>query len=153
MALVKDAKGEVVEKLARDRSLFVLPDQLKLGNFLEKMMVTLPPGKYTVECAVMDQHSGKTGTQRSEFTVAPKASGVAISSLVSMRSYTPNVKGLDPNDPLQFQGGSITPTMDLTLQERSQHRLAALLHRLSGSLDHSQTFRRNRIQAGRKESD
>jgi VWFA-related protein len=117
VALVKDAKGEVVEKLARDRSLFVLPDQLKLGNFLEKMMVTLPPGKYTVECALMDQQSGKTGTQRSEFTVGPKTAGVAISSLAPMRSYTPNAKGLDPNDPLQFQGGSITPTMDLTVKK------------------------------------
>jgi hypothetical protein len=34
-----------------------------------------------------------------------------------MRSYTPNVKGLDANDPFQFQGGSVTPTMDLTVKK------------------------------------
>ena len=34
-----------------------------------------------------------------------------------MRSYTPNAKGLDPNDPFQFQGGSVTPTMDLTVKK------------------------------------
>jgi hypothetical protein len=34
-----------------------------------------------------------------------------------MRSYTPNAKGLDANDPFQFQGGSITPTMDLTVKK------------------------------------
>ncbi len=34
-----------------------------------------------------------------------------------MRSYTPNAKGLDPDDPFQFQGGSITPTLDLTVKK------------------------------------
>ena len=116
-ALVKDAKGEVVQKLTRDRSFQVTPEQLKMGNFLDKMTVALPPGKYTLESAVMDRESGKIGTQRSEFTVPAKAGGVAISSLVPMRSYTPNAKGLDPGDPFQFQGGSITPTMDLTVKK------------------------------------
>jgi VWFA-related protein len=117
VALVKDAKGEVIQKLARDRGFQVTPDQLKLGNFLDKMTVTLPPGKYTLESAVMDRESGKIGTGRLEFTVPAKAPGVAISSLTPMRSYTPNAKGLDPNDPFQFQGGSITPTMDLTVKK------------------------------------
>jgi VWFA-related protein len=116
-ALVKDAKGEVVQKLTRDRGFQVTADQLKLGNFLDKMTVALPAGKYSLESAVMDRESGKIGTQRSEFTVPAKAPGVAISSLVPMRSYTPNAKGLDPNDPFQFQGGSVTPTMDLTVRK------------------------------------
>ena len=34
-----------------------------------------------------------------------------------MRSYTPNAKGLDADDPFQFQGGSVTPTMDLTVKK------------------------------------
>jgi VWFA-related protein len=117
VALVKDAKGEVVQKLTRDRGFQVTPDQLKMGNFLDKMTVTLAPGKYTLESAVMDRESGKIGTQRSEFTVPSKAPGVGISSLTPMRSYTPNAKGLDPNDPFQFQGGSVTPTMDLTVKK------------------------------------
>ena len=116
-ALVKDAKGEVVQKLSRDRGFQVTPEQLKMGNFLDKMTVALPAGKYSLESAVMDRESGKIGTQRSEFTVPAKAGGVAISSLIPMRSYTPNAKGLDPNDPFQFQGGSVTPTMDLTAKK------------------------------------
>ena len=117
VALVKDAKGEVVQKLARDRAFQVTPDQLKLGNFLDKMTVTLAPGKYSLESAVMDREGGKIGTLHSELTVPAKAPGVAISSLTPMRSYTPNAKGLDANDPFQFQGGSITPTMDLTVKK------------------------------------
>jgi VWFA-related protein len=117
VALVKDDKGEVVQKLARDRAFQVTPDQLKLGNFLDKMTVTLAAGKYSLESAVMDREGGRIGARRSEFTVPPASAGVAISSLVPVRSHTPNAKGLDVNDPFQFQGGSITPTMDLVVRK------------------------------------
>jgi VWFA-related protein len=117
VVLVKDAKGEVVQKLARDRGFQVTPEQLKLGNFLDRMTVTLSAGKYTLESAVMDRQSGKIGTGHLEFTVPSKVPGVAISSLTPMRSYTPNAKGLEPNDPFQFQGGAITPTLDLTVKK------------------------------------
>jgi len=110
-ALIKDGKGEVVEKLSRDRSFQVTPDQLKFGNLVEKSAVLLPPGKYTVETAVMDRESGKIGMSSSNLTVNPKSSGVSISSLAVVRGYTPNAKGLDPNEPFQFQGGAITPTL------------------------------------------
>jgi VWFA-related protein len=116
-ALVKDDKGEVVQKLTRDRSFPVTAEQLKLGHFLDKMTVGLPSGKYRLESAVIDRESGKIGTQRSEFTVPARVPGVGISSLAAMRSYTPNAKGLDPADPFQFQGGSITPTLDLTVKK------------------------------------
>jgi VWFA-related protein len=113
-ALVKDAQGEVAgPKLSRDRALqHVTADQLKMGNFVEKLPLNLPPGKYSLETAVMDRESGKMGIERSGFTVGPTGKGVRISSLTSVRSYTPDVKGLDPNDPFQFQGGTITPTLN-----------------------------------------
>ena len=110
--LVKDSKGEVVQKLTRDRSLQVTADQLKQGNFLEKMQVIVPPGKYVFETAVMDRESGKTGMQRMEFTVEPKKAGVGMSSLTAVRAYTPAAKNLDPEEPFQFEGGSITPTLN-----------------------------------------
>jgi VWFA-related protein len=114
-ALVKDTKGEVVQKLGRDRSFQVTADQVKMGNFVDKMMLVMPPGKYTLESAVMDRESSRIGMERSEFTIAAKRKGVGISSLTAVRSYTPNAKGLDPNEPFQFQGGSITPTLDTSV--------------------------------------
>ena len=41
-----------------------------------------------------------------------QAKGVGISSLTLVRSFTPNATGLDPNEPFQFQGASIVPTLD-----------------------------------------
>ena len=49
-----------------------------------------------------------------------------------MRSYTPNAKGLDPDEPFQFQGGSVTPTMDNVVKKVPEFRSAAVLHGLPG---------------------
>ena len=88
------------------------------------MTATVPPGHYSLESAVMDQESGNIGMQRSEFTIAPSAGkGVGISSLAAVRSFTPQAKGLDPADPFQFQGGSITPTLDTTVQKNPNSAL------------------------------
>jgi VWFA-related protein len=116
-ALVKDVKGEVVHKITRDRSFHVTEDQQRLGNFLDKTEVPLAPGKYTLETAVIDQEGTKMGVQRSEFTVPARTPGVSISSLLPMRSYTPNAKNLDAAEPFQFQGGSVTPTMDTIVKK------------------------------------
>jgi VWFA-related protein len=116
-ALVKNSKGEVVDKITRDRSFRVTEDQHKMGNFLDKTTLTLAPGKYTLDSAVMDYLTQKAGVQHAEFTVPASQSGVGISSLVPMRSYTPNAKGLDPQEPFQFQGGSVTPTMDASIKK------------------------------------
>ncbi len=114
-AVIKDAKGEVVEKVTRDRNLQVTADQLKLGNFVEKMTLAFAPGKYVLETAVMDRESSKIGMQHSEFTIGSKSKGVAISSLTGVRGYLPNVKNLDPNEPFRFQGGTVTPTLNTSV--------------------------------------
>jgi VWFA-related protein len=77
VVLLKTSSGEVVQKLSRDRSFIVTADQLKMGNFVDKLTARISPGKY---------------------------------------SYTPNAQGLDPADAFQFQGGSITPTLNASVQ-------------------------------------
>ena len=115
-ALVKDSTGQVVEKVTRDRSFKVTEDQHKLGNFLDKTTFVLAPGKYTLDVAVLDEANQKIGVDHSEFTVAG-ANGVGISNLLPIRSATPNPKGIDPNEPFQFQGNSLTPTLDMTIKK------------------------------------
>jgi VWFA-related protein len=113
--LIKNNRGELVQKLTRDRSLQVTADQMKAGNFIDKLPAVLAPGGYALETAVIDLESGKIGTQRSEFTVAANAKGVGVSSITAVRSYTPNAKGLDPQEPFQYQGGAITPTLNTSV--------------------------------------
>ena len=112
-ALIKNSTGEVVQKITRDRSFKMTAEQHAIGNLLDKStLFDLTPGKYSLESAIIDQQSQKSGMQRMDFTVPEEKSGVGLSSLMPMRSYTPKVKDLDPSDPFQFQGGSVTPTMD-----------------------------------------
>ncbi len=129
-ALVKHSKGDVVEKLTHDRSFQVSADQLKMGNFVEKMPVVVAPGKYTLETAVMDRESGKIGMERTEFTVAAKAKGVGLSSLTMVRSFAP-AKGPDPSEAFEFQGQVITPTLNNSVPrvENSFLRLYFVVYR------------------------
>jgi VWFA-related protein len=115
-ALVKDSAGQVVQKVTRDRSFKVTEEQHNLGNFLDKTTVVLPPGKYTMDTAVLDEANQKIGVDHADFTVAP-VSGVGISSLLPIRSGTPNAKGLDPDEPFQFQGTLLTPTLDMVVKK------------------------------------
>jgi VWFA-related protein len=114
--LVKDGRGEVVEKLTRDRSYTVSAEQLKMGNLVEKSTITLPPGDYTLDSAVMDMESGKIAMHHGALTVPVKTPGVGLSGLTGVRSYVPNAKNLDPNEPFQFQGGLITPTLNTSVK-------------------------------------
>ena len=109
-ALVKDAKGEVVQKLTRDRSFQVTPEQLKLGNFLDKMTVTLPPGKYTPgKRSDGSARAARSGRSARNSTVPAKAAGVSHFFARPDALLHAERQRLDPNDPFQFQGGSVTP--------------------------------------------
>jgi VWFA-related protein len=125
-ALVKDDKGQVVQKMTRDRSLQVTEAQMKGGNFFEKLSAVLPPGKYSLQTAVMDRESGKIGAQTSEFTVEAKSKGVSVSSIAPVRSYNPNQKPADANEPFQYQGGSITPMLNSVVVVANENAILPL---------------------------
>ena len=113
VALLKDEKGEIVKKLSRDLPLSGPTSQIpqvKGGNFIYKEQFSVPPGKYTLEAAVIDHEANKLSAKKSPFVDDYKP-GVAISSLTQVRNHQPGAKDLDPADPYQYQGGKITPTL------------------------------------------
>jgi VWFA-related protein len=115
VALVKNAQGEVVQKFSRDLPLAgsaaQIP-QLKAGHFIYKEHLKLPPGRYTVETAVIDQESGKIAAKKAALVAPARTGGVALSSLSVVRSYQANVPGPDANDPFVYQGGRVTPALN-----------------------------------------
>ena len=112
VALIKDSKGALVEKITNDRSLRVTAAQRDSGKFLDKTILNLAPGKYTLDSAVADMANMKIGAQHAEFDVTGAGTGVGISALIPVRWFTPDTKDLDPEDPFQVGGGSVIPTMD-----------------------------------------
>lgn len=113
VALIKDSSGAVVQKFTRDLPLQGTLDKLagvKSGNFIYKEMLSLPAGRYTLEAAVIDRETNRTSATRGSYELNG-GKGVGISSISLVRTYQPNAKDLDPDDPFQFQGGRITPTL------------------------------------------
>ncbi|MFN7994507.1 MAG: VWA domain-containing protein [Bryobacteraceae bacterium] len=125
LALIRNAKGDVVRKIARDLPFDAPPGQTKViraGNFVFTDPFFVPPGRYTVEVAVLDRKADKASARKSVF-LATEAAGLSVSSLMRVRDYAPHAQDLQPEDPFQYQGGRITPTLDETLHENQNATL------------------------------
>lgn len=116
---VKEPSGKVVQKFSRDLPLKGKLEQLaalKASNFNFREQVTAPPGRYIVEAVIADQFSGKTGARKTSLLANPPAGAVSLSSVTVVRNFQPNVKDLSADEPFQFQGGRITPTLNTNLK-------------------------------------
>ncbi len=119
MTQVRNSDGNVVEKFTRDLPLKgSLPqlEALKSSNFNFRERFSVPPGRYVVETAVIDQLSGKVGARKTSFVATASSSALAMSSVTVVRNFQPAVKDLSVEEPFQFQGGRITPTLNNTIK-------------------------------------
>jgi len=111
LALVKDAQGQIVGRASKDASLDVSDDHLAAVQ-AELMTyagaVSLPPGQYTVEAAVVD-HEGQrasTGVLQIENRAQP---GLGISDLMPVRRLENLDRPPDPADPFEYAGTRVLP--------------------------------------------
>ena len=117
---VLDPQGKVIEKFTRDLPLMGKIEQLealKTSNFNFRERFSVPPGRYVVETAVIDQLSKKVGARKMSFIAVPAKGALAMSSVTVVRNFQPNAKGLTPEEPYQFQGGRISPTLNETMRK------------------------------------
>lgn len=118
VALVKDTQGTVVQKFSQDLPLNVANDKkagLATGNFTFNKAFDIGPGSYTLETAVADYEGNKAGAQRVSFVVPAPEKGVNISDATIVRSFAKQATAMDPQDPFEYQGGKITPSLDTKL--------------------------------------
>jgi VWFA-related protein len=130
LALIKDAGGEVVEKIGRDVPFSGPLDKreaFRRGNFIYTQPVVLPAGRYTVETAVLDRESMKTSAKKVAVVVPRHERGVALSSLTLVRSADP-VAARNPADPLEFRGGKVTPTLADEAQTKARPALYFVIY-------------------------
>jgi len=111
-ALVKDAQGQVVEKLSKDLP-YAVPhakiEELRRGVVSFTTPLHLPAGRYSLETAAVDRDSMHAGVHRSVLVVPPVAGGLAVSDLVLVRRVDPAEEPHNPSDPLLVRGGAVTP--------------------------------------------
>lgn len=88
LAVLRAPTGEVVEKLSEDSPVFLPRQQraaLKRGNAVFLRTFTAPPGRYTLETAVVDRLAGHYSVRRRLLEVAGPAPGLAVSELALIR--------------------------------------------------------------------
>jgi VWFA-related protein len=118
LALVKDQQGQIVQRFSRDYPFHVPKDRLAAFQeqiFLEKVPMSLGPGRYTLESSVMDAEGLQVGAKRASLVVPPPVPGVAISSLALVRRSDPVPPQATP-DSYHYQGTRIVPTLDTNVQ-------------------------------------
>ena len=121
IAIFKDAQGSIVRKFSQDiprQGPLDKIDAFKMGHFIYSQHAPLPAGRYTLETAVTDRKSGKLGARKSAILIPATSQSLGISSLVRVRSITPQEPGdaasmadrLD--DPFQIAAGKVSPGLD-----------------------------------------
>jgi VWFA-related protein len=113
VAMVKDGNGEVVEKFRGDVPLAATAAQvpaLKNSHFIFTRNVDLPPGRYTLEAAVIDRTGNRVSARKSGFLVPAPQTRLEISSVALVRSLRDQSEST-PDDPFQMGGKVITPTL------------------------------------------
>lgn len=115
VALIKDDKGQVVEKLSRDLALNQPADkveQFRRGRMIFTRAVKLTPGRYTLESAVADQQAGKAGARRAALVIPSRLpAGPSMSGLMLVRRFDKPSPEPEADDPLQLPDRRVVPTL------------------------------------------
>ena len=115
LALVRDADGEVVDKYSLDKPYYI-PDANLAAVRADQLTYThaldLPPGRYTVEAAVVDREGAQATTGTASFEIPAPPKGVAISSLAMVEHLDPAGSQPDPSDPFTIKDKHVTPMVD-----------------------------------------
>jgi hypothetical protein len=113
LAVVRDARGVVREHFSQDSPVEV-PEQsleaLRRGNAVFTRSFTVPPGRYGVELAVLDQSAKRASVRKSVLVVAPPRPGLTLSSLALVKRTESVPEGaLESSDPLRNGSSRIVP--------------------------------------------
>ncbi|MGA2594055.1 MAG: VWA domain-containing protein [Bryobacteraceae bacterium] len=105
LTLVKDTTGQVVDKFSQDSPYDIPDDKLASAQSTDVMFthpLSLPPGHYIAETAVVDREGNRASTKKIGFQ-SPQQNGVGMSSILLVQRLEPVNGKVDAADPMQFQ--------------------------------------------------
>jgi VWFA-related protein len=130
LALIKDAKGQIVGKVSRDLDFEAPPEkaqELREGDLIYSQSLLLRPGRYTLESAVLDREGETAGAKRAAVEVS-KPEALGLSSISLVRRVDPVGASGDQFNPLQFQGGKVVPSLAGTAKNGADTALYFVLY-------------------------
>ncbi|HUB81556.1 MAG TPA: VWA domain-containing protein [Bryobacteraceae bacterium] len=112
LALVRNSDGEVVDKYSLEKPYYI-PDANLAAARSEGLTYThkfdLPPGKYTVEAAVVDHEGGQATSQTGSFEIPAPPKGLGISSLAMVEHLDGAGAKPDASDPFLIRDKVVVP--------------------------------------------
>jgi len=124
VARIRDSRGVQVERVGEDitrrGALASLHDDSTVSIGVERHFICAP-GHYTLEVAVTDVFSGKTGVERSKFDVPDAAHAGTLSDVMLVRTLNPvAADDDDAADPLRYETSKVTPNILGELAQNSK---------------------------------
>ncbi len=114
VAEIKDKNGTVVEHFGEDiarRGAVESIDKDGSATINMQRHFMAIPGQYTLEVAVLDQFSGKSGAQRVNFEIPSSQSSPSLSDIVLVRKMDTFHEEDDPQEPMRYEKGRVTPNL------------------------------------------
>jgi VWFA-related protein len=130
MALVKSASGEVIKKFGNDIPMHVPNaerDALASGHFIYTEHFDLPPGRYTLETAVLDGEGNRISARKNSLIMPAPSSALSISSVSVVRNMKDKDASTDQADPLLIGGRLVSPTLNPTISKSSNSNISFYL--------------------------
>jgi len=124
LALVRDSNGEVVDKYSLDKPYYIADDKLaatRADQLTYTHGLDLPPGKYSVEAAVVDHEGAQATSETADFEIPAAPKGVGISSLALVEHLDPAGPQPDTSDPFTYQDKHVIPMVQGSVGPATKH--------------------------------
>jgi hypothetical protein len=122
LALVKNAQGEIVERVSRDVPSDVADSYLpalRSDTMTYEHAVNLSPGHYTIETAVVDQEGNRASTNILQIENREQP-GPGVSDIVLVHRVHDLQRPPDLSDPFEIPGKRVQPFVSTTLPVGAQ---------------------------------
>jgi VWFA-related protein len=132
LALVRDASGEVVDKYSLNQPYYI-PEAnvaaVRADALTYTHVLDLPPGRYTVDAAVVDREGAQASAQTGSFEIPEPPKGIAISSLAMVQHLDPAGAKPDTADPFTFKDKHVIPMAQATVSPATKSWVYFVVYR------------------------
>jgi hypothetical protein len=126
LAVVKNSNGEVLKKFGNEIPLKVPAAKmaaLAQSHFIYTERVDLPPGRYTLETAVMDQQGETISADKRSILIAPTEGKLGLSSVAVIRTLKDRDPSTTAADPWVMGDKVVSPTLEPEIKKATTSSL------------------------------
>jgi hypothetical protein len=125
-AMVKNAAGKTVWQAKKEFTLKGPSRKLaerRTGNVCLIRDLQLPGGQYTIEAAVQDVNSGKSGNFSEPLRASPSLPGFTVSDALFVRNLNGDADKFEGDQVLSYEGRALAPLLDPAFQSGQMFNL------------------------------